>query len=150
MGYSKEKLDVLHFSALVHDLGKVGIDDRILNKPDRLTEEEMAEVRRHAEIGDYVLRPMGFFNEVREVVRHHHERWDGKGYPDKLAGESIPESARIVCLADYYDSITSARVYRSPMSVGAALELIESEKGKTFDPHLTEIFLRVMREALRV
>lgn len=150
LGYSKEKLDVLHFAALVHDLGKVGVDDRILNKPARLTDEEMAEVRRHPEIGDYVLRPMSFFSEVRDVVRFHHERWDGKGYPDKLAGESIPESARIVSIADYYDSITSARVYRSPMSVGAALELIESERGKSFDPHFTDIFLRSMREALHL
>ncbi len=148
LGYSKEKLDALHFSSLVHDLGKVGVDDRVLNKPDRLTEVEMAEVRRHPEIGDYLLKPMGFFNEVRDVVRHHHEHWDGNGYPDKISGESIPESARIVCLADYYDSITSARVYRSPMSVGAALELIESERGKTFDPHLTDIFLRVIRGVL--
>lgn len=148
LGYSKEKLEILHFSALVHDLGKVGVDDRILNKPDRLTEEEMAEVRRHPEIGDYVLRPMSFFKEVRDVVRFHHERWDGKGYPDKLAGESIPESARVVCLADYYDSITSARVYRSPMTTAAAFELIASERGKTFDPHLTDLFLNLMKRAL--
>jgi putative two-component system response regulator len=147
LGFSKERIDLLHFAALVHDVGKVGIDDRILNKPDRLTEDEMAEVRRHAEIGDYVLRPMSFFMEVREVVRHHHERWDGAGYPDKLAGEKIPENARIVSLADYYDSVTSARVYRSPMSVGAALELIQSERGKSFEPRLTDLFVDVMRKA---
>lgn len=150
LGYSKERIDLLHFAALVHDVGKVGIDDRILNKPDRLTEDETAEVRRHAEIGDYVLRPMAYFTEVREVVRFHHERWDGKGYPDRLVGDAIPENARIVSLADYYDSVTSARVYRSPMSVGAALELIRSESEKSFDPRLVEIFVDVMRRAVAV
>jgi putative two-component system response regulator len=150
LGYARERVEYLHFAALVHDIGKIGVDDRILNKPGRLDEAEMAEIRRHSEIGDYVLRPMTFFSDVREVVRHHHERWDGTGYPDKLAGEAIPETARIVSLADYYDSVTSARVYRSPMSPAAALELIESERGKAFDPYLTDRFAAVMRAALKL
>ncbi|HYC77391.1 MAG TPA: HD domain-containing phosphohydrolase [Planctomycetota bacterium] len=146
LGYDRERCELVHFGALVHDVGKVGIDDQILNKPSRLDDAEMAEVRRHSEIGDYVLRPMNFFADVRQIVRHHHERWDGAGYPDRLAGEAIPETARIVTVADYFDSITSARTYRSPMSNAAALELIASESGKTFDPRIAGEFVRMMHE----
>jgi len=149
LGLEPERLKNLFYAALLHDVGKLGIDDAILNKPTRLTDEEFVAIRRHPELGDYVLRPISFFADIRKAVRHHHERWDGTGYPDKLAGEDIPLEARILCIADYFDSITSARPYRSPMTDQEAMDLIRSETGRIFDPALAEVFLEAMRKKLK-
>jgi response regulator RpfG family c-di-GMP phosphodiesterase len=148
LGLSEERLKNLFHAALLHDVGKIGIDDAILNKPARLTDEEYQAIRRHPELGDYVLRPISFFADIRKAVRHHHERWDGKGYPDGLAGETIPLEARILCIADYFDSVTSARPYRSPMSDREAIDLIKSESGRMFDPAVAEAFLAAMEKRL--
>jgi response regulator RpfG family c-di-GMP phosphodiesterase len=144
-----DRLKNLFHAALLHDVGKIGIDDAILNKPGRLTEDEYAAIRRHPELGDYVLRPISFFADIRKAVRHHHERWDGQGYPDGLSGEDIPLEARILCIADYFDSITSARPYREPMSDQAAIDLIRAESGRIFDPSLVELFLEAMKHKLK-
>jgi putative two-component system response regulator len=144
-----DHLQHLFYAALLHDVGKIGIDDAILNKPTRLTEEEYRAVQRHPELGDYVLRPISFFADIRRTVRHHHERWDGTGYPDRLSGEDIPLDARILCIADYFDSITSARPYRSPMTDEEAMDLMRSESGKIFDPALVEVFLQALSRKLR-
>lgn len=144
-----DHLQQLFYAALLHDVGKIGIDDAILNKPTRLTEEEYRAVQRHPELGDYVLRPISFFADIRRAVRHHHERWDGSGYPDRLAGEAIPLDARILCIADYFDSITSARPYRSPMTDEEAIRMIRSESGRIFDPALAEVFLDALDKKLK-
>lgn len=141
LGFTDERNRFLRFAGLLHDVGKIGIDDKILNKPGRLSEQEFDHVKRHPEIGEYILTPISFLKDIAKVVRYHHERWDGGGYPDGLAGEEIPLDARILCIADYFDSVTSARPYRRPMELSDATELIRSEKGKTFDPVIADVFL---------
>lgn len=147
LGFDAEHVQKLREAALLHDVGKIAIDDAILNKPGRLTEEEFATIRRHAEIGDYMLSPVSFLGDIRKAVRHHHERWDGKGYPDGLAGTDIPLDARILTIADYFDSITSMRPYRKPMTVDQAETTMRADLG-AFDPELLEIFLRKVRSVL--
>ena len=147
LGYTAEQKRSLRFAALLHDVGKIGIDDEILNKPGRLDEREFATIKRHSEIGEYILKPISFLADIATVVRHHHERWNGEGYPDGLTGEDIPMDARILCLADYFDSVTSARPYRRPMEVEQAKALMREESGSTFDPTLVEVFLSALDEA---
>ncbi len=144
--FTEDRLRMLHLAGLVHDVGKIGIDDRILNKPGRLDEQEYEIVRRHSEIGEYILTPISYLRDVARVVRHHHERWDGGGYPDGIAGEAIPLDSRILCIADYFDSITSARPYRRPMTVADATELLRRERGAIFDPLLVDVFLEGIQE----
>ena len=148
LGYSDERKKNLRYASLLHDVGKIGIDDQILNKPGRLDEQEFAAIKRHSEIGEYILTPISFLSDIAEVVRHHHERWDGTGYPDGIAGEAIPIDARILCIADYFDSITSARPYRRPMETEKARALIREEAGKTLDPTLADVFLEGLGAAL--
>jgi len=144
--FTEDRLRFLRYAALLHDIGKIGIDDKILNKPNRLDEAEYDAIKRHPEIGEYILTPISFLRDIAKVVRHHHERWDGSGYPDGLSGESIPLDARVLCIADYFDSITSARPYRRPMETDLALALVTDEAGKTFDPMLAEIFVEALQE----
>ncbi len=145
----ESQLSQIHDAALLHDVGKIAIDDAILNKPGKLTEEEFTSIRRHPEIGDYMLRPMAFLAEnIRLAVRHHHERWDGSGYPDGLRSVDIPVEARILCVADYFDSITSKRPYRLPMPVPEAIDLLRAERGRIFDPDLVDLFIEVIRDRL--
>lgn len=145
--FTEERLRNLRYAGLLHDVGKIGIDDRILNKPDRLSTDEYEQIKRHPEIGEYILTPISYFHDIARVVRHHHERWDGGGYPDGLSGEDIPLEARILCIADFFDSITSSRPYRRPMDVGRALQVMEEESGRFFDPLLLDLFLDHMRES---
>lgn len=149
LGFDDEHLRALRFAGLLHDVGKIGIDDKILNKPDRLDPHEMESIRRHPEIGEYILTPISFLRTLAPAVRSHHERFDGRGYPDGLAGDQIPLDARVLCIADYFDSITSARPYRRPMPLADALALMKSERGRHFDPELAELFLQELdRSAL--
>ncbi len=147
IGLDEPHLQRLRNAALLHDVGKIAIDDAILNKPGRLTPEEFAMIRRHAEIGDYMLSPISFLGEIRKAVRHHHERYDGTGYPDGLKGEDIPLDARILNIADYFDSITSTRPYREPMTVDEAESTMRAD-AVAFDPKLLELFLERVRTAL--
>ena len=102
--------------AFLHDVGKTEVPEEILNKPGRLTDEERATMERHTVIGDEMLAPVEFPWDIRPMVRSHHERWDGRGYPDGLAAEAIPRSARILRLADVVDALTTARSYRAPLT----------------------------------
>jgi diguanylate cyclase (GGDEF)-like protein/putative nucleotidyltransferase with HDIG domain len=133
---------LLEVAALVHDVGKIGIPDRILNKRGRLTSEESIVVRDHAVLGERVLQSTRL-TEVLPWVRHHHEHWDGTGYPDGLAGESIPLEARILAVCDSYDAMTSERSMRPAMSKAAALQEIDLGLGSQFDPAFGEVFLRM-------
>lgn len=142
--FSPDRMRTLRYAALLHDVGKIGIDDKILNKPERLDDEEFAAIKRHSEIGEYILTPISFLSEIPRIVRAHHEKWDGSGYPDGLSGEEIPLDARILCIADYFDSITSARPYRRPMEMEKARSILKEESGKTFDPTLVEVFLEIL------
>jgi len=145
--YTDEKLVRLRYAGLLHDIGKIGIDDAILNKPGKLTEQEYAQMKRHSEIGEYILKPVSLYSEVAPIVRAHHERYDGSGYPDGIEGEDIPVDARIVCLVDYFDAITSIRPYRQPAPLEEALEMLSEEKGRTLDPMLVDLFTEIQMEA---
>ena len=142
---SSRDLEQLRWGAYLHDTGKMAISDSILLKPGRLTPEEFRVMQTHAAIGEEMLRPLRFLpSATLQVVRHHHERWDGSGYPDGLAGEDIPLLARIFTLADVYDALTHTRPYKSAWSPEAARAEIASQAGKQFDPELAKIFLETV------
>jgi putative nucleotidyltransferase with HDIG domain len=128
----------------LHDVGKIGVPDAVLNKPDRLTTEEFALVKKHPEAGERILRSFIDDALVLEVVRSHHERWDGRGYPDGLAGEQIPLPARILAVADTLDAMTSSRAYRVGLPWEVAVEEIQRNAGSQFDPVVVEAFARAL------
>ncbi|HSB73570.1 MAG TPA: HD domain-containing response regulator [Candidatus Methylomirabilis sp.] len=128
-------------AGLLHDLGKVGVRDAILDKPGRLTPEEWAVMRQHPVVGSKILAPLGFLAEEARSVRHHHERFDGAGYPDGLAGEAIPLPARIIAVADTFDAMSTARPYRPPLPVTEALAELDRAAGTQFDPRIVSAFL---------
>jgi ribonuclease P protein subunit RPR2 len=130
----------LEFGFLLHDIGKIAISDAILYKPGRLTEEERDAMSRHPLIGEEIVRGIDFLAGARQVVRSHHERWDGAGYPDRLAGEQIPLAARVFAVADTFDALTSDRPYRAAASFGAARRVIAAAAGTQFDPTVAEAF----------
>ncbi|MGH2849501.1 MAG: HD-GYP domain-containing protein, partial [Solirubrobacteraceae bacterium] len=123
----------LEYGFLLHDIGKVGVPDAILFKPGKLSSSERAEMERHPLIGDEIIQDIEFLAPAREVVRHHHERWDGEGYPDGLEGEAIPLAARVFALADALDAITSDRPYRAARSLADARRELRRSEGQ-FDP----------------
>ena len=141
LGLSEEELTVLEREALLHDIGKIGIPDAVLNKPGWLTPEEFAVVQRHAGIGGHILERSQSMQSAAAVARHHHERWDGDGYPSGLAGEDIPFHARIVAVADAYDAMRSDRVYRKGMDPEKIRRELERGRGSQFDPALAEAML---------
>jgi len=130
--------------SFLHDIGKVKIPESILYKPGRLTDEEFMILKQHPLIGEAILKPLPSMEHVLPVVRHHHEKWDGTGYPDNLAGEEIPLSARIVGITDAYDAMVSDRPYRKGMPEEAALAELDACAGTHFDPTLVQAFKRVL------
>lgn len=131
--------------AFLHDVGKTEVPAEILNKPGRLTDEERALMERHTVIGDEMLAPVEFPWDIRPMVRSHHERWDGRGYPDRLVAEDIPYSARILRIADVFDALTTARSYRRPLTPDEALEIMVDDQG-SFDPELFALFRELFDE----
>jgi diguanylate cyclase (GGDEF)-like protein/putative nucleotidyltransferase with HDIG domain len=144
MGLTGSLLEAVSTGALLHDIGKLGVPEYVLMKPGRLTPEEFDKIKRHPEIGASILDPVEFPWPVLPVVRHHHEKWDGTGYPDGLKGEEIPLTARIMAVADVYDALTSSRSYRRAWTHERALSQIRSESGIHFDPDVVEQFLSVI------
>ena len=143
-------VDWIGVSSALHDIGKVGIEDAILRKPGKLTAAERQRMQEHTQIGEECLleieRRLGqsnFLRMAREIVAAHHERWDGRGYPQQLSGQQIPLAARIVALADVYDALSSRRVYKPALPHDQCVELIRSEAGGQFDPRLVEVFLEI-------
>jgi putative nucleotidyltransferase with HDIG domain len=130
----------IEFGFLLHDIGKLSVPDALLFKPGPLSDEERALVRRHPEVGAEILHHIDFLDEAKTVVRHHHERWDGDGYPDGLAGDAIPLPARVFALADALDALTSARPYRTASSFADARVLIVRESGTQFDPAIVAAY----------
>jgi putative nucleotidyltransferase with HDIG domain len=130
----------IEFGFLLHDIGKVAIPDAILHKPDSLTESERRLMAQHPLIGAEIVREVEFLASASEIVRHHHERWDGQGYPDGLAGEDIPLAARVFAVADVFDALTTDRPYRRASSLPAAREMITAESGTQFDPRVVDVF----------
>lgn len=146
IGLDEEALGFLRQGALLHDVGKVGIRDSILLKIGPLDEQEKAAIQGHSEIGENICQPLRS-KVILEIVRSHHERYDGTGYPDGLGGEAIPLAARIMAIADAYDAMTSNRPYHVSCSRVKALQIIAGESGKHFDPHLAAMFLSLMRSS---
>src|SRR5687767_3002502 len=145
-GFDDRTLFWFRIGALLHDVGKLIIPAEVLNKPAKLNDEEWALMRRHPEAGVELLAGIEFPWDVRPLIESHHERWDGRGYPHGLVGEAIPLTARILCLADVFDALTSQRSYKQSMSTTDALEIMRRDVGRAFDPDLFEVFERVIVE----
>ena len=140
VGFKGRDLNWMRMGAFLHDVGKTGVPSEVLNKPGKLTDEEFDQMKRHTVLGDAIISETPFPWDIRPIVRNHHERWDGTGYPDRLKGEEIPLTARILCVADVYDALTSTRSYRPALSQQKALEIMTSESGTVVDPKLFTIF----------
>src|SRR5262249_27613808 len=134
LALSPEEQKLIRIGTPLHDIGKIGIDDAILRKPDRLTPEEIEVMKTHTTLGPDILATVPDLLPSIPIVRSHHERWDGTGYPDRLAGEKIPRLARLVAVADSYDAMTSDRPYRKGMSPEAAFAEVRQQSGQQFDP----------------
>jgi putative two-component system response regulator len=143
-GLSDADCEALELGALLHDVGKIGIPDSILLKPAALTDEERMVIQTHPVIGDEMLAPLDLLEPVRPIVRHHHERWDGGGYPDRLAGETIPLLARIVAVADSIEAMSGPRTYRPALGREAVIEQLEQGRAKQWDPELVDLALAVI------
>jgi HD-GYP domain-containing protein (c-di-GMP phosphodiesterase class II) len=146
MSLPSDQLDVLGVGALLHDVGKIGVPDRILQKPGRLTDEEYQVIKRHPVLGARMLASVRELAPAVPAVRHHHERFDGKGYPEGLRGEDIPPAARIISVVDAFDSMVRERPYGYGISQETALEEIENNSGTQFDPQVVRLLLEVVWE----
>lgn len=144
LGLDEATCEDLRVAGRLHDVGKIGIREAILNKPGRLTLEEFEHVKQHVRIGLDILAPLFHIKKPLEYVEHHHERWDGAGYPQGLTGEAIPMGARILCAADTFDALTSKRAYREPLAPLAALEHLRVDSGTQFDPSVYDALVRVI------
>jgi putative nucleotidyltransferase with HDIG domain len=140
-------LAAIDAAALLHDIGKLGIPDRLLEKPGPLTPPEYDQVKRHAVIGADILSAVAFPGPLAVIVRHHHENWDGTGYPDGLCGEAIPIGARVLAIVDCYDALTSDRPYRRALSHDCAVAMIHERRGTMYDPAIVQAFLRIVQHA---
>ena len=136
MGICGVLAENIRLASLVHDIGKIGINENVLNKPGRLTSEEYEHIKRHPEIGSHILEPIVDSNEILAIVKHHHERYDGHGYPDGIAGHEIPIGARIITVVDTFDAMTSERPYRSALPIAHALQELRDGKTASLSPQL--------------
>ena len=143
LNYRFNDAEQLYFAGLIHDVGKVGISEAIITKPGKLTDEEYAAIKAHAQLGGDILKGIRQFKIFEQVARNHHERYDGNGYPDKLRARSIPYEARIVTICDTFDAMTSDRSYRKALSDEKALQELINNKGTQFDPELVDTFLEL-------
>ncbi len=143
MDCSLDEIDTIKFAGVLHDIGKISISDSILLKKGRLTEEEIKVVQTHPVIGERILQPLGLLPAEKSVVRHHHERWDGKGYPDGLRGSDIPVLARVIAVADSYDAMTSNRPYRLARENKEAIDELVRCSGTQFDKDIVDVFRKI-------
>ena len=144
IGLSKAEIDRIRLASILHDIGKVGIKEEILLKNDVLTKKEYDEIKRHPEIGVEIIKPIKPMRELIPIIKYHHENYDGTGYPEGLKGRKIPFVSRILAIADVFDALTNKRAYRNAYPIKKALEIMEAEKGKKFDPLLFEKFQECM------
>jgi putative two-component system response regulator len=143
LAWTTARLEVLQRAAILHDLGKIGVRESVLNKPGKLTCEEFGEVARHPEVATQILSPIPFFQNVLPAILHHHERFDGRGYPGRIGGTDIPLESRIMSVADTYDAMTSTRAYRPALSEEEATAEIRRCSETQFDPEIVSVFLSV-------
>ncbi len=148
LGLDSDHVDLIRTGGLLHDIGKCGIPDAVLLKPGRYTEQEFAIMKAHPAIGDNILSNMDTMVRERQMLRHHHERYDGFGYPDKLVGENIPFDARIVCVADAIDAMTTHRVYRMARPLSFCLEQLKNNSGTQFDPQVVEVAIAAIERGV--
>ena len=144
-GFSEYKVKKIEFFAKIHDLGKIGIPKEILNKPGKLTSDEFKIVKEHTEIGYHLINKLRFSKMGENIIRYHHEKWNGKGYKG-LVQKEIPIEARIVSIADVYDALRMRRSYKEPFTHEKAVEIISEGRGKDFDPELIDTFLKCQQE----
>lgn len=144
MGLDDETLHTLKIGGLFHDIGKIGIPDSILLKESKLSDEEYSQIKNHPTIGAHMLGDAAVFKDIIPIVKHHHERFDGRGYPSQLAGENIPFIARIAAVADTFDAMTSKRTYRDALPLSVVKEEIEKCSGTQFDPKIAKVFLDIL------
>lgn len=150
MGLLDEQVDVIRNAGILHDIGKIGISETILQKPGPLTSTERLAVQNHPAIGEKICKPLRSANLLLTVIRHHQERYDGDGYPDRLSGEQIPIEARIIAVADAYDAMTSPRPYRPPMSHRQVAGTLRREAAKQWDPDVVDSFLDILDDERRI
>jgi diguanylate cyclase (GGDEF)-like protein/PAS domain S-box-containing protein len=146
LGLTKDEIELIRQASILHDLGKIGISEKILLKKSKLTKEEFEEIKKHPQIGADILRPIHFLRGLIPIIFYHHERWDGKGYPTCIRGEEIPIGARIMAIADVYQALTSDRPYRKAYSKARAMKIIKEGAGTQFDPRITGVFLKILQE----
>ena len=144
MGLSEAELKTLKIGGLFHDIGKIGIPDSILLKETRLSDDEYSEIKHHPSIGVHILSNATIFADIIPIVKHHHERYDGRGYPENLAGENIPLLARITTVADAFDAMSSRRTYRNNLDMETIKEEFRKNRGTQFDPKIDDIFLDIL------
>jgi HD-GYP domain-containing protein (c-di-GMP phosphodiesterase class II) len=146
LGLDERALKSLELGALLHDIGKIGIPSDVLSKPGRLTAGERKIVETHPELGERIIAPIDRLQVVRPIVRHCHERWDGRGYPDGVSGEDIPLESRIILVCDAYHAMTTDRPYRRRLSHREAVRRLGEGAGSQFDPNVVEVALRVLEQ----
>ena len=149
MGLSSFLIGELELAGLLHDIGMIGVSDDILYKTDKLTEEEYEEIKLHVKHGVKILEDIDQLKEVVDIIKHHHEHFDGTGYPSGLKGEEIPLLSRIIAITDAYDSMVSNRAYRQSLSPEQAVEIMKNLSGKQFDPKIIQIFIEILPETLK-
>ena len=150
LGCDEQMLNTLYLSGMLHDIGKIGINDDVLHKPGKLSVEEYQHIKTHVDIGYRILRDLSNLKDVMPVVLHHHESWDGGGYPDNLEAEQIPLAARIVAVADSYDAMSSDRPYREGMSEEKIEQILRNGAGKQWDPEVIDAFFRVHEDIRKI
>ncbi|SDD46919.1 HD-GYP domain-containing protein [Sporomusa acidovorans] len=148
LGLPRTQVNLAYLSGVVHDIGKIGVPEDVLNKPAKLSKEEFTFIRRHPDIGANILAEISGFEKIAEAVRYHHERYDGMGYPEGVRGEDIPKFSRMLALCDSYDAMTSVRCYRKPFTINQALEEIKRGAGLQFDPVLSKKFIDLFQKDL--
>jgi len=141
MALTESQMNELELLSTLHDIGKMGVSAEILSKPGKLSESEWAEIRKHPEIGFRIAQATSELIPIAEYILYHHERWDGKGYPEGLIGEKIPLLSRIIAIVDAFDAMTNDRAYRSAMTRPEAMEEIRKNSGTQFDPDISRVFL---------
>lgn len=145
LGLNDEDIRRLRIGGLFHDVGKIGVPDSILQKNAKLTDDEYSQIKNHPTIGAHILSTASIFQDIIPIVKHHHERYDGNGYPSSLKGEEIPYLARIATVADSFDAMTSRRVYRDSLPMDIVISEIEKNKGTQFDPQVADAFLDILK-----
>lgn len=146
MEMDDDEVDEIELGAILHDIGKIHVHESILSKPGDLTPDEISEMRKHTEIGAFMIKDIPYLVPATPIIKYHHERYDGSGYPEGLSGEDIPLHARIMAIADLFDALTTLRSYHEALSPEEAVAYIQNEAGKHFDPKIVEVFVRAWQK----